>query len=387
MSGPKCNCYRLTKEQEALLREQALLEQRRCEKEGVVADILRRIEAMSGFFKESETVAREFFARENKGVEALSSIAAFETAINKALKSSFHKDASLDVLLKVEAKLNAALADINERRSRLLLSLAKLRADFDNALSGDIQALRSREVARFADNTEAIDRTAENGKKVLLSELANLKAATLTADDHLIQRIDDAITFLSALGDADSVSIKNFKDVTIPSIRKEIQMRDLDRRIEEKRKTYIAKSLDEAMSELGYEIVGRSDKNSLSEEVFDFDDGNFVIVSHDGDKITMEVTKFDNTDVRQPTASEAESELRAMNQLCQIQDEFENLLFDRGILVERLKWLPASMEFAQVLDAAEFGIQDISVLKTKTRRSLSQRKKHTDNAVKMKAKY
>ena len=131
--------------------------------------------------------------------------------------------------------------------------------------------------------------------------------------------------------------------------------------LEQKEKEYIKVSLDEAMREMGYDLVGdrvvtkRSGKR-IRHELYSLDNGTAVDVTYsENGQISMELGGLDYTD-RQPDAAESAQLVEDMRSFCSDYDALAKRLAEKGIQTRRVSVMPPSPEYAQIINANDYAI-------------------------------
>ena len=128
---------------------------------------------------------------------------------------------------------------------------------------------------------------------------------------------------------------------------------------------YISQCVDEAMREMGYEVLGQRDvvkKNGkhFHNELYLFDEGTAVNVTYANDgQITMELGGVDTED-RIPSNQECTSLADEMQLFCTDYAALEKKLLEKGIVTKRISVLPPEPQYAQIINVSDFN------LKTKT---------------------
>ena len=127
-------------------------------------------------------------------------------------------------------------------------------------------------------------------------------------------------------------------------------------------KSYISKCLDEVMSDMGYDVIGRREVTKKSgkhfkNELFSYEDGTAVNVTlSDDGHIAMELCGLDDTD-RLPEADESEKLCEQMESFCEDFGEIERRLAEKGVILRnRIQRLPPSVEYAQILNVSDYKI-------------------------------
>ena len=148
-------------------------------------------------------------------------------------------------------------------------------------------------------------------------------------------------------------TIQNIQD-EITRLRKKIARDD--------EKSYISKCLDEVMSDMGYDVIGRREVTKKSgkhfkNELFSYEDGTAVNVTlSDDGHIAMELCGLDDTD-RLPEADESEKLCEHMESFCEDFGEIERRLAEKGVILRnRIQRLPPSVEYAQILNVSDYEI-------------------------------
>ncbi len=126
---------------------------------------------------------------------------------------------------------------------------------------------------------------------------------------------------------------------------------------------YISKCVDEAMREMGYQMLGdrevikRSGKKFCN-HLYTFGDGTAVNVTYASDgQITMELGGVSEED-RVPTAEESDYLVSDMRSFCEDYQEIENKLRKKGIVSKHIMVLPPEVQFAQIINVSDYNVQD-----------------------------
>lgn len=132
--------------------------------------------------------------------------------------------------------------------------------------------------------------------------------------------------------------------------------------IDQKEQEYISQAVDEAMLEMGYELVGERSVTKKSGKKFRnglyvLEAGTAVNVTFsDSGQITMELGALDTTD-RIPTESEAFELADDMRAFCDDYTKLEKRLIEKGITTKRISVLPPLMEYAQVFNTSDYKLK------------------------------
>ncbi len=124
---------------------------------------------------------------------------------------------------------------------------------------------------------------------------------------------------------------------------------------EQRQQEIISSAIDEAMEELGYELVAESKpvenaKVKVQTQVYSFSEGVGVQVVDAGGRISMEVVGLGSNE-RIPTESESEYLEQQMEDFCEAFDRLEEKLEEKGIVKSStIHKLPPDKRFARVLN-------------------------------------
>lgn len=141
------------------------------------------------------------------------------------------------------------------------------------------------------------------------------------------------------------------------------EIENLQRQLaEDDERAYISQSIDEVMTEMGYNVIGQrhvQKKNGrhFTNELYSYEDGTAVNVTYaDDGKITMELGGLD-TDDRLPDAAEAKQLCESMESFCDDFSEIEKRLEAKGVVLKsRLALLPPSEDYAQIINVSDYQI-------------------------------
>lgn len=126
---------------------------------------------------------------------------------------------------------------------------------------------------------------------------------------------------------------------------------------------YISRSIDEAMEEMGYALVGHREvikKNGkkFRNELYHFSEGTAVNVTYaNNGQITMELGAIDAQD-RMPTDRESEKLTEDMIKFCREYGVLEKILEKKGIIRKNIQILPPSAEYAQVINICKYDMYE-----------------------------
>jgi hypothetical protein len=133
--------------------------------------------------------------------------------------------------------------------------------------------------------------------------------------------------------------------------------------LEEEEEAYISKCIDETMDEMGYRRVGsrevvKKSGRHFRYELYKFAEGTAVDVTYSDDgQVIMELGVVDNQD-REPSEEECRSLTEDMELFCSSYASLEKTLIKKGVVRKNVLILPASAEYAQVINKNDYEIEN-----------------------------
>ncbi len=147
---------------------------------------------------------------------------------------------------------------------------------------------------------------------------------------------------------------------------------------------YISAAIDEAMTELGYELIGEKSITKKSGKrvrngLYTLEEGTAVNVTFsDSGQISMELGALDTTD-RTPTGGEAEELADDMRAFCLDYAALEKKLSERGIAVRKMSDLPAFAEYAQVFNISDYELKrPVEVSERRERKATGRKQQYKE---------
>jgi hypothetical protein len=145
-----------------------------------------------------------------------------------------------------------------------------------------------------------------------------------------------------------------------------LEVKQLEQQYEQvEEQSYIAKSVDEVMVEMGYNVVGNREvtkKNGkkFRNELYHFSEGTVVNVTYASNgQISMELDGVDNCD-REPTNAECNVLCEEMSEFCGEFQEIEKRLKEKGvILANRISMLPPVSTYAQIINVNDYNMNKL----------------------------
>jgi hypothetical protein len=405
MSGPKSTRYTLTLEQRRILAEAR-------ERERKTQQELERLRAYkteisiikSQLLKETTDIDM-LVERTNTGVELQTQIKETLNQLDKSMNiaDSVNKDSGLERLQQAN---NNILNNLNQCRK------VKKKCDVESknikdTLSEDINnsIIAGMNISTFMENrdTNPINQVEQQREKIkeVLDSLDELKLS-----DDLKTELDEICS------KSEEITDKNFIDnyyamTVLPFVKKckehnelvskygeefdelvskhrfysnylglpilkfaisteqleflRLEVKQLEQQYEQvEEQSYIAKSVDEVMVEMGYNVVGNREvtkKNGkkFRNELYHFSEGTVVNVTYASNgQISMELDGVDNCD-REPTNAECNVLCEEMSEFCGEFQEIEKRLKEKGvILANRISMLPPVSTYAQIINVNDY---------------------------------
>lgn len=152
-----------------------------------------------------------------------------------------------------------------------------------------------------------------------------------------------------------------FSETAIQVLKEKTE--ELKKQLEEvSSQEYISKCIDEAMEEMGYQVIGTREVTKKSgrkfrNELYLFDEGTAVNVTYTPNgQITMELGGLDEVD-RIPNAAESKGLVDSMEEFCDGYAKLEKILLRKGVITKRISVLPPDEEYAQIINVNDYEMQ------------------------------
>jgi len=404
MSGPKTSRFTLTEEQRRQLAIQREREIKRQAEKKKLSQIRIAISDAAGGLEHEASRAAELQARENNDCGWSAGLMRLQTEIQKAEHAiaAVKADASLEEYEQANMRAKQAAEKITALRAELINIDHQVALHLDKSVAIDVDKgfSVSFSFASTKDEAECKDKA-----QACLLQLLALRKMNLSVE--LFEQIDRALACLEDI--SGSSYLKSFQAVTIDPLKrkcvkyaetqKEVSdryqelipvyetlceqaglipdrftataasVKFLETEIERVRslvsemeeQAYISQCVDEAMSELGYELIGdrmvtkRSGKR-FRNELYLFAEGTAVNVTYASDgRITMELGGMDQVD-RAPTSTEAERMRSDMEHFCGEYHQLEKLLAKKGVVTQHISLLPPSEECAMIINTSDYNM-------------------------------
>ena len=369
MSGPKSSYYDVTAEQRRRLAE----ERRRREE----AERLRRIEEERRRREEMERQRRIEEERrrreeeERKRREEEARQARIKQADN-VIDDAFANFKTISVNTAPES--TEKIAEQNNFTGEEFLNRLKNFA-VDSRLSADLISKIDETRKIFEDITDA------KYRKNLVALKVNPLLKECEKFLKLYEKTSDLRIEYQTVCEMANEPEKNFgtSESEIENMQSEInRLREKIARDDEK--NYIHKCLDEVMTEMGYDVIGRREVTKKSgkhfeNKLFSYADGTAVNVTFAEDgRIAMELCGLDDTD-RTPEVEESEKLCEQMESFCDDFGEIEKRLAEKGVIIRnRIQRLPPSTEYAQILNFSDYKMTgEVEKFTAKRRENISKK--------------
>ena len=176
----------------------------------------------------------------------------------------------------------------------------------------------------------------------------------------LLTRFDEVYMRYQFLCEEAGLVAKKFAitEESIASVEAEIEKLEADD-AEAQTKAFIASAIDDAMKEMGYDLIGHREVTKKSgrkakHELYHFGEGTGVDITFSSDgQITMELGGFDDTD-RDPDENEADRLCDDMQRFCGEYAALERALEKRGVKRRNIQMLPPVKEYAQIFNTTDY---------------------------------
>lgn len=152
----------------------------------------------------------------------------------------------------------------------------------------------------------------------------------------------------------------------------------------QKEQEYISHTVDEAMLEMGYELVGersvtKRNGKKFRNGLYALETGTAVNVTFsDSGQISMELGALDVTD-RIPSEAEATELADDMRAFCADYTTLEKKLAAKGITTRKLSILPPSAEYAQVFNTNDYELKrPLETYKKEKRKATVGKQRHSE---------
>lgn len=402
MSGPKTSKYTLTPEQRQRLKEQRqVMRQTRAaqdKRNAILYKVKHKVKAFQSMIPELEILWRET----GKGAAELRELKEFFYEVTAKVNDKLYQADGFPLarLREQIAELNGIGSQIKENQVKLDKTIRQIRSEHQSELEQTIAAGFEMDFSclgteRKNQSNPYIERISVELEKIshmdlpdfLEERLADLrkKASAVTGTDYLEnfyamqvspfvhecqqymesgEEYEELLAqygmLANELGEKQKAYV--FSKQAVEELRKDIAR--LEKTLMRAREQeYISAAVDEALCEIGYELVGartvvkRSGKR-FKNGLYCIEEGNAVNVTFsDNGQISMELGVLDVVD-RAPDEEEAEDLEDAMRAFCADYKKLEARLAKKGILINHMSLLPPAAEYAQVINTSDYVMKE-----------------------------
>lgn len=430
MSGPKSSVYILTavqlliikEEQERIrkeLEERARKERERKEAEHQIRSIMERMNRHLASVRDREKTIR------SQGI-------LMAAADEERFRHFYSEIKKLDQLYKMSSgKDHATLIEARTKAKQISEELA-LQSEGILQFSRDLQLKEQlKQDSRIAEGMKlsfasvgAIEENVDLEKEETTAELR--KMMELDVSEELHHDIEEAIRTFNSIEDKNART--NYRMITVEALRKrciayisfskkngekyyslldsyrvlceqlghqimefafnEEGLKSLEAKVTEYKnrlqfdaeQRYISQSIDEVMSEMGYEVIGhrhveKKSGKSFTSKLLSYEDGTVVNITEcNNGQITMEIGGTDDKD-RLPDTNERVALRKTMESFCQDFKKIESRLAEKGVILNnRISMAPPLEEYAQIINCSEYELVDDYQMNLSKKRTIVQEK-------------
>lgn len=271
---------------------------------------------------------------------------------------------------KIEEKRNVALEKIIEALKGI--DIQHLPAEFIKKIS----SLKSE--ASVIDSEDFAENFYSMSVKPFVKECVEYSAMY----ERYIEEYESLVAEYETLASSLSIpaEVIAFSEEAIANLKNRIaELKEIALKVNEEE--YISQCIDEAMQEMGYNMVGdrvvtKKNGRKLRHELYLFDEGTAVDVTYaNNGQISMELGGLDSED-RTPTNAEAKELADSMESFCDTYVELEKRLLKKGIVVKRISVLPPDEQYAQIINVEDYNMTE-KVTNFEVKTSKKQSKEQT----------
>jgi hypothetical protein len=380
MSGPKISVYELSAWQRRNLREQL-----KCNQQSIacVEQIKQFISHLNGFDEQIESMLNTL-SLTNKRVDDCSAEINELRSIQMSLeqeKSSFISELSVNTPMQTDKiildeeilkekknslnKLNAIQANVTSYHKKIEQTLAKTNIKTQSYI-GEIKRSIADDIATVSsfiiESEESEEHQFENFREKLKNQLHSLSRND-ECPENIKPKIQEAL--LSLMKIMNIHYLNTFDSVTVKPLMKEYNELLVQQITMKAEQAYINDCVNEAMSEMGYDLIGnrtvtKRNGKRFKNELFSYSDGTAINVTYDSEgQIAIELGGVDKTD-RIPTSYETDVLCEDMKSFCTDFKIFEERLKSKGISIKtRISMSPPSAEYATIINVGDYNITTI----------------------------
>jgi K+/H+ antiporter YhaU regulatory subunit KhtT len=398
MSGPKISIYELSAWQRRNLQEQL-----KCNQQSIncVEQIKQLIGYLNGFGEQIESILNTLSLADKRADDCsveINELRSIQMSLEQE-NSSFISELSANTPIQTDKimldedvlkekknslnKLKAIQVDVTSYQKKIEQTLAKMNVktqsyikEIKRSIADDIAAASS----FIIEPEESEEQQFENSQRKLESQLHSL----LISDEcpaNIKPKIQETLLSLAKINNIHYLN--TFNSVTVKPLLKEyneLLVQQITMQVEQ---TYINDCVNEAMSEMGYDLIGnrsvtKRNGKQFKNELFSYSDGTAINVTYDSEgQIAIELGGVDKTD-RIPTSDETEALCEDMESFCTDFKIFEEKLKSKGVSIKtRISMSPPTAEHATIINVEDYNITTIKpvaniAIKNKRKKSVAK---------------
>lgn len=311
---------------------------------------------------------------------ALTDLIEREQAAREELQGSLAESVSnlfqqVSATEEAQTKVQMALAGRKEEVGQKLTSvrgLAYLPIPYQRELDAAFEALGSIQSPEFIDNFISIEVTPLVKK---CTEFSTLWAKSGKEYQELYTQYE---ALLEETGMQDQAEMIPFDQNAVEKLKNAIKK--LEKKAQEAaEQAYISQALSDVMEEMGYGMWGKREVKKRSgrqfrNELYHYGADTAINVTYSDDgQISMELGKVDHED-RLPTGLESQAMEAEMHQFCDHFHVIEKRLAEKGVKMgSRVMLAPPSAEYAQIINIADFEINQAGQATKKKQKTLGKK--------------
>lgn len=413
MSGPKTSRYTLSEAQIALIQKQMKERTERMLKEAkrisALNDLISKEKKLDIYAKRIDASLNEINKVQTDGQLGPIDISEYHSILSDVEKQKKHllslnRSIDIESIEQEEKKLNSFVEELVEADKKVNNLLAQTKNTYKEVVISKLSSLYDISFANIANRNSLKENPDVTKILEALDSVANYeKDAELTAKYDEIKKKANEITSTDFLDNYYSISVVPFVKAcaSYHKLREDIgddyndlllrykilseecgtvyeevpfgtncisellmKISDCEKTLLAKREDeYICSCIDQAMDELGYNVIGNREVTKKSgkhfrNELYKFAEGTVVNVTYaDNGQITMELGATDTIN-REPTPWEEKVLVDRMTDFCGSYSILEEKLKEKGIEPKRIAVLPPSVEYAQVIDISGYEMHD-----------------------------
>lgn len=338
---------------------------RAASRERDLAMLERKLNAIPGEIAKLKSALADLTGQEQAAEEEL------QGSLAENISNLFQQGAAAQ---EAQTKAQMALAGKKEEVGQKLASvhsLAYLPIPYQRELDAAFEALDSIQSLEFIDNYISIEVTPLVKK---CTEFSTLWARSGKEYQELYSQYE---ALIEETGVQEQAEMIPFDQNAVEKLKSAIEK--LEKKAQEvAEQAYISQALSDVMEEMGYGMWGKREVKKHSgrqfrNELYHYGTDTAINVTYSDDgQISMELGKVDHED-RLPTGLESQAMEAEMHQFCDHFHVIEERLAEKGVKTgSRVMLAPPSAEYAQIINIADFEINQTGQAARKKRKTLGK---------------